>query len=145
MGAIGVTRVVYTDISPQMKEAIERIVAKWVRILPSWCHELTVRQDDTTEAKVEACFTVSPEYRGATLFVYPRLMAYHDIERVIVHEFCHAYTTPIARVAKEFCDDAFSEPTPGSKTMERRIDDMTEGATEDLAALLMRMEAASDS
>lgn len=127
--------VVYRDLSPNIRAMVEPSIDKWLHVIPDWCRTLIIREGAGVEGAV-AEMNVSPEYRRATLFVHPLLMAQHDICRVILHEFMHMYTTPACMVARQYLEDAKIEGGE-AETLRRRIVDMEEGSTEDLVSLIM--------
>lgn len=112
------------------------MVAKWEYILPDWCRELAIRELPNNDSV--AMFTAEPQYRRATLSVAQIVLAESNIEKVIVHEFCHAYTTPCGIPGKEYIK-AHKEEGPDLETAWNRINDAVEGCTCDLQDLIMRL------
>ena len=132
-------QVEWLDISPKLREAVETFVDKWLHILPSWCHHLRIREgQNDAEPECLAEFSINNSYLMATLSVFPKIVAQADIEGVIVHEFCHAYTTPPAMVARQYVQDL--KPADSEReTLWRRIGDHEEQATCELECLVRRL------
>ncbi|MEQ1934663.1 MAG: hypothetical protein ABL962_12435 [Fimbriimonadaceae bacterium] len=130
--------IVYTDISDPIRRAVEPIVVKWEHILPDWVRTLHVRELSHNDHAAE--FTSQVRYRAATLHVAKIALAQADLEGTIVHEFCHAYTTPCAEPGKDYLK-AHKVEGADLETAWARMDDHVEAATEDLKALILRLSA----
>jgi hypothetical protein len=127
----------YLDISPNIKEEIEPIIGKWRHILPDWCRTLDIREGN--DGNANASFSIMPEYRKATLFVHPSALTTGRLESIILHEFCHAYTTPVAMVARQYLEDS-DIPATEQGLLRRRITDYEEACTEDLKDLIWMLK-----
>lgn len=131
--------VFYLDLSPRLREVFEPFIDKWLPVLPSWCTELTVREG-AGNSDVLASFSINPSYRRASLLLWPIAAAHHNPDELILHEFCHAYTSPCALVIRQFLEDRKIEGVE-AETLCRRITDYEEGATVDLVNFLKRFGA----
>ena len=130
--------VVWLDISPKLRSSVEPLINKWLHILPQWVYRLVIRELDREGVNAE--FTVDIPYRRCILCVGPSFLAASDPERVIVHEFCHAYTTPAAVPARQYLEDSSIAQTEQNAIC-GFITANEEGATEDLALLIQRLTA----
>jgi hypothetical protein len=130
-------RIFYEECNPAILQEVQPLVASWAELLlPKWVTELYIYCKDEDNPAC-AVATVNHQYRRMCITFYRPFMTERDHNEIIVHELCHAYTTPIKAVGLEFAYDAFTEPTPGTKTFERRIEDIHEALTCDLAAMVL--------
>lgn len=128
-----------SGVPPSVVEVVMPLLMRWSPILPSWVGAIVVLWD-SEETQCYAKATVRFEYRRFVLTICPKFLDQPPsrMEHTIVHELCHAYTTPINVAA---CDsirlivgDAY--PTPGSRIAEEYLNERVEGCTEDLVYLV---------
>lgn len=117
------------------------LVQRWVHVLPSWVGEIKLEWDEK-DSECNARIWVAFEYRRVVLSICPHFMALSPERQshTIVHEMCHAYTTPISSSAVESIRAIVGEEsTPGSRVAEAYLNERVEGCTEDLTNLVERL------
>lgn len=135
--------VIYSrELSDAYKTLAEPLIEKYKHILPSWVDRLEVWS--TGEGRAEIC--CHNEYRTLRLFLGPEFVTDQTglQETTILHEFCHAYTTPLNRVAREVIEDLSDPESPGFKIADRWLIQAHEECTCDLEALLTRLLRAAN-
>jgi hypothetical protein len=123
-------------VNPSFKGTVESIIRKWAFVIPKWVDQVIIT---STNEQYVAQMSVKEEYRTCTLYLgcdWSSSFTVDDDEKIILHELCHLYTIPIARVAKEAIDHFFEEETPGTKIAKDTITRAMERCTEDLAIML---------
>jgi hypothetical protein len=137
--AVALEKIRYaSDLSPEVRAAIDPHLAKWAFLIPGWCHGVDVRwdDDDTTGALV---VTVHYEYRDADLIVLPNFLTHLEHrQRQLVHELMHLLLAPLTAVA-EALRDALVKQVPEMETWaNEQLRQGEEATTCDLAELVMR-------
>jgi len=123
-----------------LRVVVEPLIRDHLHYLPSWVAEVPVFWVDGMECPAQA--RVQEEYRWIAIDIGPSFFSGQDRAHMILHEFCHAYTIPPTKVAKEcirnFCPE---ETAPGLRIAEDVITQRMEAATEDLTLMLERIRA----
>lgn len=110
---------------------VDPFMAKWLRLVPSWCHILRLRYD--SELKDTATIIGKPEYRDAVLTFGPQIadaLGDDDVERVVVHELLHLHQEQSRDVFLEALE--FIPEGPFRETFRTRYHYANEGAVCDL-------------
>ncbi len=119
------------------------LVEKWQKILPSWVRRVTVCYDRTVSA--QAMVGISEVYGYVNLTLGDGWAECDHREAVIVHEFCHCYTIPISRIAREMMEDFFPDgPTSGTRMFDRVVQEANERCTCEMESLILRLMASRD-
>lgn len=132
------------DVPKEIFRVVDPSVAKHLDILPSWMSHLFVTFDPSLD---KSCtFTTIEDARRGKLCIGGHFLEWsdHRREQVIIHEFCHAYTTVVSAVAKEAIEDLGEENKPARLIAMRAVTEACERATEDLAQCFVRLRVAPD-
>lgn len=133
-------KVVYLpSLKADIRDEVEYLVNKYAFMLPTWLHTLSVMgwQNETHLKEIPyytAEMSVTPEYRKATLMIYPKWREmdedYHD--STIAHEFGHAIMGSVDAFVDNLIDNM--ENTDDVKAfLHEEYRKVTEGAVEDMA------------
>jgi len=92
-------RVRWRDIPPEVREAVEPHIDRWLHICPGWVNMVTVIFDANPDLESALATMTQPEYRCSDLFIFPRFMLLDDGSRSeeVLHEFCHLHLSPISQ------------------------------------------------
>jgi hypothetical protein len=76
--------------------------------------------------------------RDAILCVNPTILT-ENIRRVLIHEIAHLHTTPVENIARLALEAHFGSEAEGIKIARVMMDQVLEGATNDLADIFEKM------
>jgi hypothetical protein len=102
------------SVAPDVASAIRPVIAKWLWILPSWCHELHVK-DAPDDRDAVLSIGLQHEYRRATLYAGVVWLgeSKDDRERAVVHELTHVILAPMS----DFSDDLVNKTCRDNDTL----------------------------
>lgn len=99
------TRVEYdAKVPPEIRNAVDGVIRRWLHLLPTWCHDLYVMYDASSANMAEA--GSDPEYRRADLVIGPHWLkdTPDGREETVRHEFCHVPLHPLTAWTKAMID-----------------------------------------
>lgn len=129
----------HATIQPHNKMEIERLLQKWLWLVPAWCHILYVNLWDSQGDNCEKIADVKTnyDYRNIDLSLYTCWLDRDDErkESALVHELVHSFTAIVADHARNsfdtLCPKADAEKF--NQHLQLELQQRYEASTEDLA------------
>lgn len=125
-------------VPDEVRALAEPMVQRWRHVVPTWCHELTVRWDETpnNDADTIATMEARPSYRDATLTIGPLWLRESDAGRdgTIRHELAHLCTQALDDVFVRLLKQIKKEHPAMYADFSEQWHQALEGTTCDIAA-----------
>lgn len=124
----------------EVRQALRPLLAHCICLVPGWCHSLLIGFDADVGGGTAASMTPAPEYRTATLYLYPRWLSQSppERERILRHEFIHLLTDPLKVEAITIAENFISitEQKAAYLYATEQIRQRAEGVTQDINRML---------
>lgn len=120
------------DFPPDLIPSVTHLLARYQHLLPTWCHDLTVRYK--RNEKLSGLIKVEPEYRRACLFISGAFVREDAIDRenTIAHELLHVALWPLYKRAEALAEMLCEGDEAGKKDLLAQLVELNEAAVCDL-------------
>lgn len=136
-----------SDVPYDIRPGIIRALEKNMDLVPGWCEEVQIRwarsEEEAEENQVTAAYSSTYfDYRYAVITICPSFLDEDEEgrENMVRHELLHPFHSPLVKFIRDILNAVYPESTPEKKIYLEQIREKYEGATQDLATAIGRLQ-----